>query len=86
MLTRDHLWHFLRQEAFADNIVELQRRAELHHLFNQFFDRAVYYAIQGYAEAGPRTDVKSDIIRVPELAVSIGLMSPRNPTSKILPG
>jgi len=25
MLTRDHLWHFLRQEAFAYNIVELQR-------------------------------------------------------------
>ena len=59
---------------------------ELHQLLNQFFDRAVYYAIQGYAEAGPITDVKSDIIRVRELAVSIGLMSPRNPTSKILPG
>jgi hypothetical protein len=61
-------------------------RLELHQLLNQFFDRAVYYAIQRYAEAGPITDVKSDIIRVRELAVSIGLMSPRNPTSKILPG
>ena len=55
-------------------------------MLNQFFDRAVYYAIQGCAEARPITDVKSDIIRVRELAVSIGLMSPRNPTSKILPG
>ena len=25
MLTRDQRWHFLRQEAFADKIVELQR-------------------------------------------------------------
>ena len=58
----------------------------MHQLLNHFFDRAVYYAIQGYAEAGPITDVKSDIIRVRDLAVSIGLMSPPNPTSEILPG
>jgi hypothetical protein len=36
---------------------------ELHQLLNQFFDRAVDYAIPGYAEAGPITDVNSDIIR-----------------------
>ena len=86
MLTQDHRWHFLRQEAFAGNIVDCSGELGLHQLLSHFFDRAVYYAIQGYAEAGPITEVKSDIIRGRELAVSIGLMFPPNPTSKILPG
>ncbi len=75
MLTRDYLWHFLRREAFADNIVELHGELELHQMLNQFFDRAVYYAILGYDEARQQSGPKSDLRRVQELAVSIGLMS-----------
>lgn len=51
MLTRDHLWHFLQREAFADNIVELHGELEFHRQLNQFFDYAVYYAVLGYQEA-----------------------------------
>lgn len=50
-LTRDHLLHFLRHEAFADNVVALYGELELHQLLDQFFDRAVYYSILGYEEA-----------------------------------
>lgn len=75
MLTRDHLLHFLRREAFADNIVELHGELELHQMLNQFFDRAVYYVILGYEEARQQSGPKSDLRRVKELAVSIGLMS-----------
>ena len=82
MLTRDHLWHFLRREAFADNIVELHGEMELHNLLNQFFDRAVYYAIMGYDEARRQTGQKGDLARIQELAVSIGLMSAQNTTPK----
>jgi hypothetical protein len=53
-LTRDHLLHFLRHEAFADNIVALHGELELHQLLDQFFDRAVYHSILGYEEAGFR--------------------------------
>ncbi len=46
--SRDHLWHFLQREAFACNVVELYGELELYQMLTQFFDRAVYYGIQGY--------------------------------------
>ena len=51
-LTRDHLLHFLRHEAFADNVVALYGELELHQLLDQFFDRAIYHSILRYEEAG----------------------------------
>lgn len=81
MLTRDHLWHFLRQEAFADSIVALHAELELHQLLGQFFDRAIYFAVLGYEEAEPQGP-KSDLKTVQELGVSIGLVSPRNLASE----
>jgi hypothetical protein len=88
-LTRDHLWKFLRREAFADNVVELHGQLELLQLLNQFFDRAVYYAILGYNEAREQSDSqsglkKSDLRKAQKWAVSVGLMSAPRTTSKIL--
>jgi len=83
MLTRDHLWHFLQQEAFADNIVALHGELELHQMLIQFFDRAVYYGILGYDEVRQHNSPKSDLARAEELAVSIGLMSGRKTTFKM---
>jgi hypothetical protein len=80
MLTRDHLWHFLEQEGFADNIVELHGERELRQMLNQFFDRAVYYGILGYDEAGRKAGPKGNLARVEDLAISIGLMSERKTT------
>jgi len=74
MLTRDYLWHFLRQEAFADSIVELHGELEVDQMLNQFFDRAVYYAILGYDGADRQRAPKSDWARAQEVAVSIGLL------------
>lgn len=75
MLTRDQLWHFLRQEAFDDNIVELHAELELHQLLNQFFDQALYYGVAGYEEAGRAIAPKNDLQRARDLAIAIGLMS-----------
>jgi hypothetical protein len=74
MLTRDQLLRFLRREGFADTIVELHGELELHHLLNQFFDRAIYYAILGHDQAQQR-NLHSNLRRVRELATSIGLMA-----------
>ena len=83
MLTRDHLWRFLEQEGFADNIVALRGEQELRRMLNQFFDRAIYYGILGYDEAMRNTDQpKSDLARAEDRAISIGLMSERNTTPK----
>jgi hypothetical protein len=75
MLTRDHLWRFLRREAFADSIVELHAELEMQLLLNQFFDRALYYAVLGYEEAGQAAR-KSELDRARDLALSIGLIAP----------
>lgn len=78
LLTRDHLWQFLRYHSFGDNVVALFGELELQRLLNQFFDRAIYYAVLGYEEAD-RCSPKSELARARDLAVSIGLMSAREP-------
>ena len=74
MLSRDHLWHFLRHESFADNIVALHGEMELLGLLNQFFDRAIYHAVVGYEQAS-ESAVKSEFQKARDLAIAIGLMS-----------
>jgi hypothetical protein len=69
MLSRDHLYHFLQLEAFADNVFELHGEIELYQLLNQFFDRAVYYAILGYNEAADQPATNESSRRSHDLAV-----------------
>lgn len=80
-LSREHLWHFLRHQSFADNVVALYGELELHRLLSQFFDRAIYYAVVGYEQAHHYVP-KGDLERVRDLAVSIGLISARGPESR----
>jgi len=82
MLTRDHIWHFLRREAFADNIVQLYGEMELQELLNQFFDRAIYHAIRAYEQAGELRPPKADWEKARDLAVAVGLM--REPKARSL--
>lgn len=82
LLSREHLWRFLRHRSFGDNIVALYGELELQRLLNQFFDRAIYYAVLGYEDAG-RCSPKSDLARVRDLAVSIGLMASQENSSKL---
>jgi hypothetical protein len=80
ILTRDHLDYFLRQEAFADNLVALHGEIEVHHLLTQFFDRAIYHAIQGYQKS-EQDVMDTNLRRAQQWAISVGLMSPRHSTS-----
>jgi hypothetical protein len=77
MLTRDYLWRFLRQQAYADNIFELYGELDVLQLLTQFFDRAVYFAVLGYEQAANTAVPKDDWSRAREAAISIGLMSDR---------
>ncbi len=56
VLSRNHLWHFLQRERFADNILEVFGELEVLQMLNQFFDRAMYYAILGHEEAVAHDD------------------------------
>lgn len=48
LIVKEHLWEFLKREGLVDRPVELYQELELFQLTDQFFDRAVYYAIIGY--------------------------------------
>jgi len=82
MLSRDHLLQFLRKEGFADNIIALHGEMELQRMLSQFFDRALYYALQGYEEAEQYVP-KGDLARARDLAVSIGLLAKNSGSPEI---
>ncbi len=54
LLSKEHLWAFLQREAFIEGPVELFGELELLQLLDQFFDRAVYYAVVGYGQVAKR--------------------------------
>lgn len=51
VLTKDNLWEFLKREREMDRPVEVFGELEMLQLLDHFFDRAVYYAAQGYEKA-----------------------------------
>jgi RsbRD-like negative regulator of sigma factor len=51
LLTKEHLWSFLEREGLHGGLHNLFGELELLRLLEQFFDRAVYYATEGYEEA-----------------------------------
>ena len=48
VLTKEHLWDFLQRQGFLHSPVELYGEMELLRLLDQFFDRAICYATEGY--------------------------------------
>lgn len=50
VITKEHLWRFLQLQS-VERIFELFGELELIQLIDQFFDRALYYAMLGYARA-----------------------------------
>jgi hypothetical protein len=58
LLTRDHLWEYLRHEAGVEKPVEVFGELEMLQLLEQFFDRAVFYAAIGYEKAVATTRVR----------------------------
>ncbi len=54
MVSKEHLFAFLRREGFAEGAVQLYGELELLQLLDQFFDRAVYFATVGYEKSRMR--------------------------------
>lgn len=50
-LTKENLWEFLKKETVLDRPVEVFGEMEMLQLLEQFFDRAIFYAAQGYERA-----------------------------------
>jgi hypothetical protein len=48
VLTKEHLWDFLQRQGFLQSPIELYGEMELLRLLDQFFDRALCYASEGY--------------------------------------
>lgn len=46
-----HVRDFIRTSGVVDSAVELYQEEELHLLVDQFFDKAIYFAVKGYEEA-----------------------------------
>ena len=51
IMTREHLWEFLKQEAKIEKPKEIFGELAVMELLEQFFDRAMYYAAQGYEQS-----------------------------------
>jgi hypothetical protein len=51
VLTKEHLWDFLEEQGFLRSSVEILGELELLRLLDQFFDRAICYAVMGYQHA-----------------------------------
>jgi hypothetical protein len=49
-LTKEHLWEFLQRQGFMSSPVEIYGEMELLRLLDQFFDRAVCFAAEGYEQ------------------------------------
>ena len=50
VLTKEHLWEFLQRQGFLRSPVEIYGELELLQLLDQFFDRALCYATEGYEQ------------------------------------
>jgi hypothetical protein len=48
ILTKEHLWEFLQRQALMRGPVEIYGELELWRLVDQFFDRALCFASEGY--------------------------------------
>jgi hypothetical protein len=51
VITKENLFHYLQTAAVSDRAIELLGELELLQLVEQFFDRALYYAMVGYERA-----------------------------------
>jgi hypothetical protein len=52
-LTKGHLWEFLQRQGFMRGPVEIYGEMELLRLLDQFFDRALCFATEGYEQYIP---------------------------------
>jgi hypothetical protein len=48
VMTKEHLWEFLQRQGFLSSPLEIYGEMELLRLLDQFFDRALCFAAEGY--------------------------------------
>jgi hypothetical protein len=48
LMTKDHLWSYLRREAMSDGALALYGELEFLQSLTTFYDKAIYYASMGY--------------------------------------
>ena len=51
-IAREHLWEYMQQECLLEEPVEFWGGVQLLRSLDQFFDRALYFALVGYQKAG----------------------------------
>jgi hypothetical protein len=49
-ITKGHLWEFLQRQGFMSSPVEIYGEMELLRLLDQFFDRGLCFATEGYEQ------------------------------------
>jgi len=50
VLVKENLWEFLREHENLDSAAHIFGELELTHMVQQFFDRAMYYAVRGHEQ------------------------------------
>jgi hypothetical protein len=50
-LTKGHLWEFLQRQGVTGSPIEIYGEMELLRLLDQFFDRALCFAAEGYEQS-----------------------------------
>ena len=50
VMTKEHLWEFLQRQGFLRGPLEIYGEMELLRLLDQFFDRALCFATEGYEQ------------------------------------
>ncbi len=51
VLSRENLWAFLQRQGLSGRALELYGELELMQGLTQFFERALYYGVEGYQES-----------------------------------
>jgi hypothetical protein len=51
LLTKEHLLEYLERESFYDSSLAVFAHLELLRKLDQFYDRAIYFAVVGYEQA-----------------------------------
>ena len=68
VLTKEHIWDFIQQHGFLQGLLEVYGAMEFLRLLDQFFERAICYAAEGY-ELSTNDDVS--FVNVPIRNTSI---------------
>lgn len=60
ILKKYHLRDYIRTSGMVDSAVELLQEQELHHLIGSFFDKAIYFTLEGYEAASRNSQVEPE--------------------------